>query len=232
MHTSNARRRHATAAGALSLIVSAALLAGCGGTSGPESASLGAQALRHLSAFDKKVLKDKKVTIAELLETTQVYKECLNARGIQFEQGAPGDLGPSGLITVIDVPRQVKDPDSYMMALDTKAETCLDQVSAVEDVWVLQNQASQSQIDRAEGQFVSCVRRAGLHVPAGIGFGAAGKAVRELMQGLSTAEINSSSAEGQEYSAVQECLVPVSKVAEVALPGLAQALSSLDTRGW
>jgi len=52
------------------------------------------------------------------------------------------------------------------------------------------------------------------------------------MQSLSTAEINSSSAEGQEYSAVQECLVPVSKVAEVALPGLAQALNSLDTSGW
>lgn len=216
-------------AGLLSLTVAAcsAAAAQSGG-----SASLGAQALQNLTSFEKGVLKDKQVTVAELIESTQVYKECLSSRHISYSQGDPGNLGPSGIQTLTLVPAKVSDPDAYEARIDNETQACLNSVSAVEDVWVLQNQASESDIDNAKTVFVSCVQKAGLRLGQDADFASAGKAARALVERTSGAETDSSSPLGIELAAVSDCLSAVTKSAQVALPGLSQALDSLDTSGW
>jgi hypothetical protein len=202
-------------------------------TSGTSSKlSLGAQALQNLSPFEKRVLKDKKVTLAELLEATQVYEECLTANNINFQQTSATDLGPSGVATLITVPANVKDPDAYDAEMQNKAYTCQDPVSAVEDVWVLQNQASQAQIDKAEKDYVACIRNAGISLPAGATFTQAGSAAKSFVQSLSGNEVDPTSALGIEQTAVSNCMASIAQTSTVALPGLSQALAALNTSGW
>jgi hypothetical protein len=200
-------------------------------TGGPGNLSPGTQALRNLTPFEKKILKDKHVTLAGLLESTQVYEECLTRANIQWTQ-APGGLGPSSLQTIVMVPQNVSNPDAYNNQMQAKTLQCLNQVSAVEDVWVLQNQASQGDIQKAERNFVSCLRKAGLSLPPNATFEQAGTALQNLVVSNSGGEIDPNSALGQEQTAATSCGQAVSDSAVVALPGLADALKSLDTSSW
>ena len=212
-------------------MLAVALLTGCGSPATTSSTSPGAQALQNLTAFERTVLKDKTVSVAELLQARQVYVECLDASHVGFEHGDPSDLGPSGIQTLITVAPTEPNPDAVAAALTDKAHACLDSVAAVEDVWVLQHQLSQSDIDKAKAKLVDCVRNAGVPLPAGATFDDAGNAARTLLQNTTT-ELDPSTARGAEVVAVGGCLSSITQSSQVALPGLRQALDALDTNGW
>jgi len=91
---------------------------------------LGSQALRNLSSFEQHVLKDKQVTPAELDESTHVYTECLTAAGLNYDV-APGEVGIGGVWV-----RQTGSPGPNS---DDAMQRCVDQISAVQNVWILQN---------------------------------------------------------------------------------------------
>ena len=226
---SESARRHLTRSTAG--LLAAAVLAGCGSPAATGSTSLGAQALRNLTPFEKKVLKDKTVSVAELMQATQVYTECLTAKQVGFEHGDPSDLGPSGIQTLITVAPTVPNPDAVAAALTAKAHACLDSVAAVEDVWLLQHQLSQSDLDKAKSVFVRCVRAAGVPLAAGATFDDAGTAARKLLKDA-TGELDPSTAKGSEVVAIGGCMSSITQSSQVALPGLQQALDALDTRAW
>ena len=231
---SHTARRHLTrsAAGTLAgVLIAGVLLAGCGSATTTRSTSLGAQALQNLTPFEKKVLKDKTVTVAELMQARQVYTECLDTNHVGFQPGDPNELGPSGVQTLITVAPTEPNPDAVAAALTAKAHTCLDSVAAVEDVWVLQHQLSQSDLDKAKATFVTCVRNAGIPLPARATYADAGSAARTLLQNT-TSELNPSTAQGAEVVAVGGCLSSITQSSQVALPGLRQALDALDTSRW
>ena len=212
-------------------MVAVALLAGCGSPATTGSTSLGAQALQNLTPFERTVLKDKTVSVAELMQARQVYVECLDANHVGFTHGDPSDLGQSGIQTLITVAPTEPNPDAVAAALTAKAHTCLDSVAAVEDVWVLEHQLSQSDLDKAKATFVSCVRNAGVTLPDRATFDDAGASARTLLQDTTT-ELNPSTARGAEVVAVGGCLSSITQSQQVALPGLRQALDALDTSGW
>src|SRR5690242_3269540 len=142
------RRRALPAAGLFLGLIASLLVVGCGRSSNatPSGPSLGVRALQSLTPFEKKALKDKTVSLAELMASTQVYEECLRAHHVDFDIGSPENLGPSGVQTVITVPANVASPDEVADKLTAQARACLAQVSAVEDVWVLQHQVSQADL--------------------------------------------------------------------------------------
>jgi hypothetical protein len=91
---------------------------------------LGSQALENLSSFEQRVLKDKYVTPAEYAESTHVYTECLTAAGLTHGT-MPGQAGTgSAWVRQTGSPR----PNS-----DDAFQRCVDQVNAVQNVWILQN---------------------------------------------------------------------------------------------
>jgi hypothetical protein len=91
---------------------------------------LGSQALENLSTFEQRVLKDKYVTRAEFDESTHVYTECLTAAGLQHGI-TPGQVG-MGSVWI----RQTGSPGPNS---DDAMQRCVDQISAVQNVWILQN---------------------------------------------------------------------------------------------
>jgi hypothetical protein len=232
MSSVHARRRPIGPAAVLVIALTVSpLVVACGqsSTSSATGPSLGAKALHGLTPFEKKALKDKIVTVAELMASAQAYKECLTASHVDFDTSSADNLGPSGIQTVITVPPGTANPDSVADKLTAKAHACRDQVSAVEDVWVLQHQASQADIDKAKDNFVSCVRNAGLALSAGATYEDAADAAKRLLQG---GRGNPATPSGREAVAVGDCLAGITQSAEVALPGLQQALASLNTAGW
>jgi hypothetical protein len=188
---------------------------------------LGAKELQHLSPVEKRVLKDKVVTSAELGESTRVYIECLDANKLGH-QVVDDDLGPSGILVDFEVTANVKSSDEDA-SMDAKARTCLGEVSAVEAVWMLQNQPSQSDIEKAQNDFVACMRRAGVSLSPNATMADAGAAARQLISG---GHVDASTPRGRQLAAVSECLTTITRSTQLALPGLDQALKSLDTSGW
>lgn len=99
-------------------------------------ASLGANALRDLSGFEKQVLADKRVTSGELDEAIRVYTQCLSAAGLRYEI----QPGPTNMDNVVifggpaNGAALAAQPDD-----DAKMQHCVDQVSAVQNVWILQH---------------------------------------------------------------------------------------------
>jgi hypothetical protein len=198
----------------------------------PAGTSMGARALASLTPIEKSVLKDKKVTVAEVMRSTRTYIECLDAHGLSHGVEDPSDLTTSGVSVEFGAPPGTADPDAYAHTVDAQIHACHDEVDAIDDVWVLQHEASQADLDRAEKHFVSCVRSAGLAIPATATPAEAGAAAKKLMQDTASTEDDPSSALGRETKQVSDCLETISKSTGVALPGLAEALRSLDTSGW
>lgn len=122
-------------AAVLVLVSGAFLVAGCASSGSGAGNSLGAQALQNLSPFEKRVLKDKYVTQAEFDESMQVYTECLAAAGIQYEI-KPGEVGMGSVLMY-----NTGSPGPDSTTFDEDMRRCVDQVSAVQNVWILQNQA-------------------------------------------------------------------------------------------
>jgi hypothetical protein len=91
---------------------------------------LGSQALENLSPFEQSVLKDRYVTEAEFDESTHAYTECLAAAGLNYEM-TPGQVGIGSVLVRQTGP---PGPDS-----DDAFQRCVDQVNAVQNVWILQN---------------------------------------------------------------------------------------------
>ena len=200
--------------------------------SGAGGLSLGAKALKNLTPFEKRVLKDKKVTVAELVESTQIYVECLDALHFDHEVNDPSVLGPSGIEYGYEIPKGVQDQDAYSNKMELRADSCRNSVEAVEDVWVLQNQASQSDIDKAKREFVPCVRRAGVTLAPDATFEQAGLAAKKQMTDNASQEIDPQSSAGKAMLALESCMDSIGKESVVALPGLEQALKSLNTSSW
>jgi hypothetical protein len=188
---------------------------------------LGAKELQDLSPVETRVLKDKVVTSAELGDSTDVYIECLDAKKLGH-QVVDDDLGPSGILVDFSVSASVKSSDEDV-AMYGKAKECLDEVSAVEAVWILQNQPSQSDIEKAQNDFVACVRLAGVSLDPNATMADAGAAARQLISG---GHVDVSTPHGRKVAAVSECLTTLTRSTQIALPGLDQALKSLDTGGW
>lgn len=94
------------------------------------NSGLGSQALENLSTFEQRVLKDKYVTQAEFDESTHVYTECLNAAGLQHGI-TPGQVGIGSV--------RVRQTGSPGPDADDAFQRCVDQISAVQNVWILQN---------------------------------------------------------------------------------------------
>jgi hypothetical protein len=189
----------------------------------PSELSLGARELQDLSPFEKSILKDKVVTPTELRQSTHVFIECLNTNHIGHEVIA-GDPGPSGIQVDMELLEGAEEASK-----NKEVDACLDNVSAVEAVWLLQNQPNQSDIEEAKADYVACVRHAGVNLAANATAADAGAAARQFNQGGSA---NASTPRGRQASALLVCLETLVRSTQTALPGLGQALESLDTSGW
>lgn len=98
--------------------------------------SLGIQALQNLSSFEKQVLADKHVTADEIDEAMGVYTQCLTDSGIRYEI-QPGPRG-MGNVLMFGGPAEGWAPGTEQQ-YDEAMEHCSDEVSAVQNVWILQN---------------------------------------------------------------------------------------------
>ncbi|WP_173159459.1 hypothetical protein [Phytohabitans suffuscus] len=161
-----------------------------------------------MSDFERDVLRDKEVVPAELERARQIYLDCLAASGIRADQPEPLQPGLGGIVVGFDAPGD-EESDIKLAAIDD----CMSDVSAVQEVWILQNQLSEEQRTAAMATFVSCVRAAGLNLPQGTRFEDAVKAAQ-------TAE--------PDTAALDVCLSRVTASLQTALPGLADALHHLD----
>jgi hypothetical protein len=97
--------------------------------------NLGQQALQNLSSFEKRVLKDKHVTDAERATTLRVFTQCLTNAGIEYEID-PDQTGIASVWmyggTAAQAGRTTQDDAAAM-------DHCIDQVNAIENVWILQH---------------------------------------------------------------------------------------------
>lgn len=117
-------------------VVGIVVAAGGTGAQATGDVSLGARALQDLSPFERQVLADKHVTAHELDEAIHTFTDCLTEAGIRYEI-APGTPNMSNVIMYGGLANGW-DPtaqDDY----DQKMEHCVDQVSAAQNVWILQN---------------------------------------------------------------------------------------------
>ena len=78
----------------------------------PAGTSMGARALASLTPIEKSVLKDKKVTVAEVMRSTRTYIECLDAHGLSHGVEDPSDLTTSGVSVEFGAPPGTADPDA------------------------------------------------------------------------------------------------------------------------
>lgn len=132
-HRSTVRRFAAIAVAAMVTV----LAAGCATAQPDPNSHLGAAALQNLSQFEKRVLADKHVTDAELGEAVQVFTDCLTKAGIAYSI-QPGQVGLRSVLmhgSVTDEAERTQQLADH----DAKMNRCIDQVSAVDNVWILQN---------------------------------------------------------------------------------------------
>jgi hypothetical protein len=212
------------------LVTAVVVLGGCGGP--PDESYMGRRALEHLSAVERAALADKQVTLAELKQASQVYVDCVTKAGATPEPGQgsdPGYAGPSGFAVEYSLGQGV-DAD----VMEQRLDACRNEVNAVEDVWVLQHEASQADKQKAEQQFVTCARRAGLAVAADADWMDASRKAVSLLQDsgyyghASGSPAPSATAGGVDVAALGRCVDDVSSKTSGALPGLAEALATLD----
>lgn len=212
------------AAAVLVVLLGAPLVAGCAGSLSSGGNSLGAQALQNPSQFEERVLKDKHVTQAEFDESMQVYTECLAAAGLQYEV-SPAQVG-MGSVFVYHTGRPGPDSDNAEMQ-------CVDKVSAVQNVWTLQNHLSTADLESRRATYIACLRDAGLPISDGASFEDANSAMSAFIDSLSGKQYDDASPLGKKVDKVFTCRRHYQRVSGAQpLPGLKQALETLDTSGW
>jgi hypothetical protein len=193
--------------------------AACGTDADPTT--LGWQELQDLSALEREVLADKHVDLAELERATQVYIECLSGLGVRAVQPDLLRPGPSGVSSEFEAATQ-DDADRVFEGI----HDCYSEVSAIEAVWTLQNQASEEERQAAMAAFGDCVRNAGLDIASDASVEDAILAAREAIQEQRTAP--GTGTVGPDLAALEACLTTVTVALESALPGLEEALNELD----
>jgi hypothetical protein len=132
-------RWQAVAVAAVAMLVAVfGLVVAAGGTATQPAgdASLGVHALQNLSEFEKQVLADKHVTPEEMDEALHTYTDCLSEAGMRYEI----QPGPRGMGNVLTFGGPANGwPSGTEQDFDVAMERCVDQVSAVQNVWILQN---------------------------------------------------------------------------------------------
>ena len=116
--------------------MAAFLAVGCATAHADPNSRLGAAALQNLSPFEQHVLADKHVTAAERAQALQVFTGCLTDAGIRYETD-PGQTGIAGVRMYGEA--AVGAGGTTQSADDAAMDHCINQVSAVENVWILQN---------------------------------------------------------------------------------------------
>jgi hypothetical protein len=208
------------------LTASVVALAGCSGA--PDQSYLGRQALEHMSPVEKAALADKVVTLAELKQASQVFVDCVTRAGATVTPGEgsdPGYVGPSSY--------GLEWPSDADAVMEPKVDACRHEVNAVEDVWVLQHQASESDMEAAEQKFPGCARRAGLSVPGDTDWKDAVRQAVSVLEDSGYYGHASGSPAPQapgavDVTALGACVDDLTKKTTGALPGLAEALATLD----
>lgn len=218
------RVRSARQVAGVTLVVALALAAGCSSSSGDGDTSLGEQTLSDLSALETRALTDKTVTYAELEEAGQAFTECLEGSGFAtFFEGT--DRGPGSVVAEIASPAESLSDDEAQVEQDRQDaayDGCLSEVSAVSAVWVLQNQASEDEIQAALDDLPDCLARAGVQMAPDSTAQEAVAAAAEFRSAPSSSETA--------ITAVDVCLSTTASATESAQPGLAEALAGLDLR--
>lgn len=208
---------------ALAIVIGVFFATGCSNTQGSGDHSLGAQALQNLSPFEMRVLKDKHVSQAEFDESMQVYTECLTAAGLKYH--IQSDQAGMGAV-------QVTGTGAPSMGSDSAMERCVHQVDAVQEVWILQNHVSASDVDKLQAKFISCLRGAGLSIKDGASFADAENAVSQFTNSLPE-HYDNNSPDGIIAGKADTCQQDYYSVSGAQpLPGLQEALDNLDTSGW
>jgi hypothetical protein len=205
------------------LLPAAAALLGLGGAcgTGPDSNSPGWQELQNLSAFEREVLGDKYVDLAELERANQLYSACLTAADVSAVRPDLRRPGPNGVVKEYTAATQ-----DEANRKEARIAECYARVSAVQEVWILQSQASEEERQLAKAAFVDCARGAGLDVSAGASFDDTALAAHQFVE---AAKMRASpDATGPDPNAVGACLKTIALALESAMPGLEEALDDLD----
>jgi hypothetical protein len=209
------------------------VLASC---SGPEvsgdATDIGGSAadFAALTTQEKQVLKDKKVSTAEYAQTTQVYKECLTAAGITFDDPQDGELGPGAIGTKYTAPQGATDAQAVIDRMSAQQDACRSSVAAVEDVWVLQHQVSESELDAAKSSYVVCVSKVGIGVTSSQSIEEAGAAARKFLE--ANVQVTEGTTAARKVSQLLDCAGSLSGAVVSAKPGVQQILDRLDTSAW
>ena len=207
--------------GVVGLVVSLALSTGCAESRGSDD-SPGAQLLASLSAFESEVLVDRTVSLAELEAAGQAFAECLSAAGFTPVNDGDG-IGPDSIAAEIATPSEDL-PEAERLAREQRQEEryegCRDLVDAVSAVWVLQNQASEAEIQATLATLPDCLSEAGLELPSGVSPQDAARAAQE-----------DRTLDEAGRAAVDACLTAAARSSVSAPAGLAEALARLDLSG-
>ena len=215
---------------ALLMCTSCAVSLPAGIASTPTGAYAPAYQLQHLTPFAKRVLKDKKVDLRELLQATQHREQCLTAHGVDwFQQTSPdGYLGPASVWYSATVPTATPDASAIASAQNKAASDCFTEDSIIESVWILQHPVTAQQVADAKRNFAGCLVRAGLGVPKNASFDVANKAFQSYL----AQHLDTESGDPTLAAALHCAVIPQSPEGVIAPPGLTEALSALDTGSW
>ncbi|WP_139107625.1 hypothetical protein [Oerskovia enterophila] len=136
-------------------LLTAAILAGCSATTPEEgdtpvpftpTTTFDDTPLADLSDFEASIFKDGNVTDDELAEATDVVKSCLLDADIEIEMY--DDLArPSSVSALFP-----SEPEYYAAEQDCRAN-----VNAVEEVWILLNAPSATDLENAGRTFSDCI---------------------------------------------------------------------------
>lgn len=181
--------------------------------------SPGARVLQGLGEFERQVLSDKEVSVAEIERASTIYAECLTAEGFSVDVEDPTNLGPSRWSVGFDTPAD-DSAEASAAAMDALMTQCYEDVDAVEAVWLLHNQPTEEERGRAQEVFVQCVAAAGVPGVSGLSFEDTAVAARDFTHAKDPSD--------QTAQAVMNCYTPELMDASIMpLPGLSEALESL-----
>ena len=184
------------------------------------------------------MLADKVVTLAELEQAAHVFVDCVTEAGGTVAQDVGPDTGYVG-------------PSSYSVeypvtsaqagdAIEHKIDACRGEVNAIEDVWVLQHETSEAEKEKAEQAFPGCARKAGMSLADDVDWADATRTAAAALEksnflGSShwTASPKPTQAaspivDGVDMIALDQCLDDLTTKTSGALPGLADALATLN----
>jgi hypothetical protein len=199
--------RSTTAAAVVFLVVTLGLTACSEGA--PSDQSLGEQELSNLSELEAEYLADQFITPGELDAARDTLAACVEDAGFSVEID-PNSQGPASVVVTTSA-----NQDDDGSKLDAAFSECYANVSAIAEVWTLQNEATPEQIEVAKAGYVDCLTAAGL-VEAGLSFDDA--MVTFNPQGFTA----------DEMTAATECSDKFTQeIGDVGLPGLREALGEM-----